>query len=76
MYSICSIIWIFLLSSMIRVSNEIEILYLGALFDHDHHNPNDFRAAQLAVEEINQRSNELFHGAYRLELLANNSRVD
>ena len=61
---------------MIRQSNASEILHLGAFFDQDYHNHDDVRAAQFAIDEINERSDELFHGAYRLKLLANNSRVE
>lgn len=53
--------------------NQSIVLHIGAFFNTDFY---DLQAAQLAIEEINLRSNELFHNRYRLTLLSNHSRVN
>jgi hypothetical protein len=54
-------------------------LYIGALFNSDNslidNGQQDLQAAQLAIDEINLRYQDLFNGRYTLTLLANNSRV-
>ena len=56
----------------IRINQTIETisLHIGALFNTD-----DYQVVQLAIDEINQRTDELFYGKYRLNLIANNSQV-
>jgi len=56
----------------IRINQTIEpiSLHIGALFNTD-----DYQVVQLAIDEINQRTDELFYGKYRLNLIANNSQV-
>lgn len=53
--------------------NQTIVFHIGAFFNSDFY---DLQAAQLAIEEINLRSNELFHQRYRLTLLSNHSRVN
>jgi hypothetical protein len=48
------------------------LLHIGALFKDSQL---ELQAAQLAIDDINQRSDELFHGRFRLKLLPNISQV-
>jgi ABC-type branched-subunit amino acid transport system substrate-binding protein len=80
MYSLCSIICIFILTNSSTYGDEqSRTIHIGALFDNDHptvnHGQQDLQAAQIAIDEINRRRQELFHGLYTLTLLSNNSRV-
>jgi len=66
------------LSDENRTNKPIE-LHIGSLFDLEYSSINngqqDFQAAQLAIDEINSRPNDLFNGSYILKLLSNHSRV-
>jgi hypothetical protein len=77
MYSQCLIYIIFIL--FINDHQSI-VLHIGGLFDFDHptidNGRQDIQAAKMAIDEINSRQRDLFHGLYTLELLANNSRVN
>lgn len=52
---------------------------IGALFDLERlpgrNGHEELRAAQVAVQDINAQSDDLFGGLYTLRLLSNNSRV-
>jgi hypothetical protein len=56
------------------------VLHIGALFDFEHpsidNGREDLQAAEMAIDEINNRQKDLFNGLYTLKLLSNNSRVD
>ena len=76
MSSACWMILVVLVQISIEFEqSSIKTIHLGALFDFDHSGQDDFQAAQLAIEEINDRRNEIFNGSYQLVLLSNNSRV-
>ncbi|CAF0871402.1 unnamed protein product [Adineta ricciae] len=55
-------------------------LHIGGLFDHENplmnHGQKDLYAAQMAIKEINSRSDELFNNRYVFELASNNSKCD
>lgn len=59
--------------------HEPVILNIGALFDFEHSSIGESRqelqSAQIAIDEVNRRNEDLFNGLYRLRLIANNSRV-
>jgi len=80
MYSQCLIYLILILLINENQSNKSIILHIGALFDLEHpsidNGRQDIQAAQMAIDEINTRQKDLFHGLYTLKLLANNSRVN
>jgi hypothetical protein len=80
MYSQCLIYLIFIIFINENRSNESIVLHIGALFDFEHpsidHGRQDLQAAQLAIDDINIRYQDLFNGSYTLELLSNNSRVN
>jgi hypothetical protein len=80
MYSQCLIYLILILLINENQSNKSIILHIGALFDFEHpsidNGRQDIQAAQMAINEINTRQKDLFHGLYTLKLLANNSRVN
>jgi hypothetical protein len=79
MYSQCLLFLILIILNNADQQTKPFVLHIGALFDSEHptidHGRQDLQAAQLAIEEINRRQNELFNGSYTLRLLANNSRV-
>ena len=79
MYSHCLIFFILIILSDENRTNKPIELHIGALFDSEYpsidNNRQDFQAAQLAIDEINSRHNELFNGSYTLKLLSNHSRV-
>ena len=50
------------------------VLNIGELFNSDN-DQQDLQVAQIAIEEINLRSKDLFNGRYILSLVANDSRV-
>jgi hypothetical protein len=79
MYSQCLIFFILIILSHENRTNKPIELHIGALFDSEYpsidNNRQDFQAAQLAIDEINSRHNELFNGSYTLKLLSNHSRV-
>lgn len=56
------------------------VLHIGGLFDFEytskHNGEKEFQAAQLAIDEINSRSKDLFNEKYILKFLSNNSRVN
>jgi hypothetical protein len=52
--------------------NKPIVLHIGALFNSGQY---DLQAAQIAIDEINLRYQELFYSRYKLTLLSNNSRV-
>ncbi|CAF4355794.1 unnamed protein product, partial [Rotaria magnacalcarata] len=55
-------------------------LHIGGLFNYDNSFINngkyDLQAARMAIDEINDRYDELFNGRYKLNLLSNNSKCD
>ncbi|CAF3763691.1 unnamed protein product [Rotaria socialis] len=55
-------------------------LHIGGLFNYDNSFINngkyDLQAARMAIDEINDRYDELFDGRYTLNLLSNNSKCD
>lgn len=75
MYAICLIG--LLISIVSSDSDKVHLLHIGALFNSAPQSIGnyDLRAAQIATDEINQRSKELFNGKYQFTLLANNSQV-
>ena len=82
MYSNCCMV-LLLVIVLIDASDtgEPRVLHIGALFNAEHssvnaHGQDDLQVAQLAIDEINHRHAELFHGLYKLSLLSNNSQVD
>jgi hypothetical protein len=80
MYSQCLIYFILIILINGNQLNKSIVLHIGGLFNFEHssvdHGPKDLQAAQMAIEEINNRRNDLFNGTYVLKLLSNNSRVD
>ena len=62
-----------LLTSISFIHGQPFVLHIGAFFNSDFY---DLQAAQLAIEEINLRSAELFDNRFRLTLLSNHSRVN
>lgn len=75
MYSQCLIFFIMII--LINTNQQIKpiALHIGALFNFDN-DEYDLQAAQIAIDEINLRSYDLFNGHYILKLLSNNSRVE
>lgn len=73
MHSQCFILLIMILSINTHSINQSIVLHIGALFNSDLY---DLQAAQLAIEEINHRSKDLFQNRYQLTLLSNHSRVN
>lgn len=70
MYSQILLSLIMLISIRIIQTIEPIHLHIGALF-----NTNDYQVVRLAIDEINQRTDELFNGKYQLNLIRNNSQV-
>jgi hypothetical protein len=79
MYSQCFMFFIMIILINANQKNKPINLYIGALFNSDNslidNGQQDLQAAQLAIDEINLRYQDLFNGRYTLTLLANNSRV-
>jgi hypothetical protein len=79
MYSQCFMFFIMIILINANQKNKPINLYMGALFNSDNslidNGQQDLQAAQLAIDEINLRYQDLFNGRYTLTLLANNSRV-
>jgi hypothetical protein len=55
--------------------NKSIVLHIGALFNSENSGQDNLQAAQIAIDEINLRYQDLFNGRYTLTLLSNNSRV-
>ncbi|CAF1299178.1 unnamed protein product [Adineta ricciae] len=79
MYSLCLILFVIISYCDTQTVEPIDI-HIGALFDLRYSSlPNgrdELRAAELAIEDINAQTNNLFQGRYRLRLLSNNSQCD
>jgi hypothetical protein len=79
MYSQCLIFPIMIILINAKQEKQPIALHIGALFNSDNLSINngqqDLQAAQMAIDEINFRYEELFDGLYTLTLLANDSRV-
>lgn len=73
------VFFIMIISINANQSNKPIVLNIGGLFNDGNssidHGQDDLQAAQMAVDEINLRSDDLFNGYYYLTLLANNSKV-
>lgn len=72
MYSQCLMSFIMII--LINTNQQTIVLHIGALFNFDH-DQYDLQAAQIAIDEINLRSYDLFNNRYTLTLLSNNSQV-
>lgn len=79
MYSLFSILFTMII--LINADQETKpiALHIGGLFNYGNSFINngqyDLQAAQMAIDEINNRSNELFNNRYQLILLSNNTKV-
>lgn len=80
MYSQCLFYTILILLINDCQLKQTIILHIGGLFNFEqssiNHGQDEFHAAQLAIDEINNRSKDLFDERYILKLLSNNSRVN
>jgi hypothetical protein len=80
MHSQCLMFFIMII--LINANQETKpiALHIGALFNSDNlfinNSQHDLQAAQIAINEINLRYQDLFNGRYTLTLLSNNSRVE
>ncbi len=72
MYSLCLMFFIMIILINANQENKSIVIHIGALFNSGQY---DLQAAQIAIDEINLRYDELFNRRYTLTLLSNNSRV-
>lgn len=79
MYARCLTLFTAVLCIHADERNKPIALHIGALFNEETSSGDrgqyDLQAAQLAIEEINLRYQDLFNGRYTLTFLSNNSRV-
>ena len=78
MYSLCLTLFVIISYCDTQTAKPIDI-HIGALFDLRYsslsNGRDELRAAELAIEDINAQTKDLFQGRYRLRLLSNNSQV-
>jgi hypothetical protein len=79
MYSQYFMFFIMIILINANQENKPITLHIGGLFNSDNplldNGQQDLQAAQIAIDEINLRSHDLFNSRYTLTLLSNNSRV-
>ncbi|CAF2579887.1 unnamed protein product [Rotaria sp. Silwood2] len=80
MYSQCFMFFIMIILINANQENKPIALHIGGLFNSGNlfinNGQYDLQAAQIAIDEINQRYHDLFNGRYTLTLLSNNSKCD